>query len=270
MRDAMFLREVFTDRRCYYAPVLFGRSAPAAGLLLTLLSPAAARAQEPPPDQPGPLTQLVTTIGRDFKAMASPDSLTILGIGGTLAISVTPFDQDLTHAAACSTFLKTTFGSWAKVSGEEYVQAGSALATYFTGRIAGQPRIAQVGRDLMEAQLMSALVTQTLKFATDRTRPDGELRSFPSGHASSTFAGAAVLQRHFGWKAGVPAFTAATLISGSRLQANSHFASDVIFGASLGLVVGRSATLEVAGRRFSVAPTPVAGGMALTFSALPN
>jgi membrane-associated phospholipid phosphatase len=261
---------VITDRRCYYAPVPLGRRIPAAGLLLALLGPPAALAQEAPSDKPRPLTQLVTTIGRDLKAMASPESLTIMGIGGALALSATPFEEDLTHAAACSTFLKTTFGSWAKVSGEEYVQVGSALAAYFTGRIAGQPRIAQLGRDLMEAQLMSAIVTQTLKFATDRTRPDGELRSFPSGHASSTFASAAVLQRHFGWKAGVPAYTAATLISGSRLQANSHFASDVIFGAALGMVVGRSATLEIAGQRFSVAPTPVPGGAALTITAQPR
>lgn len=250
----------------------FRRRAAAASLLVLIAFGAAppAVAQEGPPDQPGPLSRLVRTIGRDLKAMASPESLTILGVGGALAFSVTPFEEDLTHAAACSTFLKTTYGSWAKVSGEEYVQVGTALATYVTGRIADQPRVTQLGRDLMEAQLMSALVTQALKFATDRTRPDGELRSFPSGHASATFSTAAVLQRHFGWKGAIPGYAAATLISGSRLQANSHYASDVIFGAALGIVVGRSATLDIAGRRFSMAPTPVPGGAALTFSALPD
>jgi membrane-associated phospholipid phosphatase len=118
----------------------------------------------------------------------------------------------------------------------------------------------------MEAQVVSAILTQSLKFATDRTRPDGELRSFPSGHASATFSMAAVMHRHFGWKGAVPGYAAATLISGSRLQANSHFASDIIFGAALGIVAGRSATIEIAGRSLSVAPTPVAGGAAVTIS----
>lgn len=242
--------------------------------LIALIAPIAlaapAAAQDAPPGKPGPLMQLAATIGRDLKAVASPDSLTILGVGGALALSVTPFEEDLTHAASCSTFLKTTYGSWAKVGGEEYVQVGSALVTWAAGRIFDQPRVAQVGRDLMEAQLMSAILTQTLKFAADRTRPDGELRSFPSGHASATFSTAAVLQRHFGWKGAIPGYTAAALISGSRLQANSHYASDVIFGAALGIVAGRSATLEIAGRRLSIAPTPVAGGAALTVSVLPD
>jgi membrane-associated phospholipid phosphatase len=122
----------------------------------------------------------------------------------------------------------------------------------------------------MEAQLMSAILTQSLKFATDRTRPDGELRSFPSGHASATFSMAAVLQRHLGWKGAIPAYAAATVVSGSRLQANSHYASDIIFGAALGIVAGRAATLEIAGRRLSVAPAPVAGGAALMVSVLPE
>jgi membrane-associated phospholipid phosphatase len=156
------------------------------------------------------------------------------------------------------------------VSGEEYVQVGTALAAYAIGRLADQPRMAQLGRDLMEAQVVSAILTQSLKFATDRTRPDGELRSFPSGHASATFSMAAVMHRHFGWKGALSGYAAAALISGSRLQANSHYASDVIFGAALGIVAGRSATLDIAGRRLSVAPTPVAGGAALQFSVHPD
>ena len=36
--------------------------------------------------------------------------------------------------------------------------------------------------------------------------PTAIRRSFPSGHASTSFATAMVLQEHFGWKVGLPAF----------------------------------------------------------------
>ena len=39
-----------------------------------------------------------------------------------------------------------------------------------------------------------------------RERPDqSNHQSFPSGHSVSAFATAGVLQRHYGWKAGIPA-----------------------------------------------------------------
>src|SRR5688572_505488 len=119
-----------------------------------------------------------------------------------------------------------------------------------------------VAGDLIEAQLVSVTLTQSLKFATNRTRPDGEARSFPSGHASAAFTTASVLHRHFGKRAAIPAYAVAVYTSASRLQANSHYASDVFVGAALGIAIGRTATLNVGNVRLQVAPVPVARGMA--------
>ena len=55
-----------------------------------------------------------------------------------------------------------------------------------------------------------------IKMAVRRGRPDGTRFSFPSGHSAVTFASATVLQQHFGWKVGVPAYAVAAYVAASR------------------------------------------------------
>jgi membrane-associated phospholipid phosphatase len=75
-------------------------------------------------------------------------------------------------------------------------------------------------------------ITQGLKFAIGRTRPDkSNDQSFPSGHASTTFMIATVLQRYYGWKAGILGYGVASFVSITRLRQNRHWASDVTAGA---------------------------------------
>ena len=69
------------------------------------------------------------------------------------------------------------------------------------------------------------VVCLRVEVAVDRTRPNGDPRSFPSGHAAATFATAMVLQDHYGWKVGVPFFAASTYTAMSRLTINKHWAS---------------------------------------------
>ena len=56
----------------------------------------------------------------------------------------------------------------------------------------------------------------------------------------------------FGWKAGLPAYLAASYIGVSRLQENRHYLSDVIFGAAVGIVSGRS--LDMRDRTIGIEP----------------
>lgn len=234
-------------------------------VLLSLATPGPAAAQDGPP-QVGPVRSFINTIGRDLKSMASKESVPLLSSAAAFALFVSPFDETLTYSASCSTFLTTTFRSWARPMGQEWLLASTALATYAAGRATASPRVTAVGGDLIEAQLVAGVVTLGLKYAVNRQRPDHEPRSFPSGHAAGTFAAATVLQRHFGWKGGVPAYTAAVLIAGARLQANSHFSTDVIAGAAVGILAGRAATFEIAGARISASPAIVPGGGAVSFS----
>ena len=60
----------------------------------------------------------------------------------------------------------------------------------------------------------------------------------PSGHTSATFASAAVLQDHFGWKVGVPSFAVAGFVGWTRIRDQHHWLTDVLVGAMIGFAVG--------------------------------
>ncbi|KPJ67103.1 MAG: hypothetical protein AMJ43_06070 [Coxiella sp. DG_40] len=78
-------------------------------------------------------------------------------------------------------------------------------------------------------------LTYILKPTVNRIRPDGGKWSFPSGHSAAAFAGATFMQRRYGWNYGVPAYLAASFVGASRIIAKRHWASDVLFGAVIGI-----------------------------------
>jgi hypothetical protein len=211
--------------------------------------------------QTGPFRKLFTTIGHDAKSVSTGPSLTILGLGTIMTLAVHTSDQRLTDEAVNSDGLADTVDSWASTLGGGWVQGSAAVITYLAGKATHKPRLTAVGGDLVEAQIFGALVTHGLKFAVNRTRPDGDRYSFPSGHTSATFATAAVLQRHFGWKVGVPAYGVAALVGASRMQANRHYPSDIVFGATVGILAGRAATLEIRHSKLVVSPALLPGGI---------
>ena len=224
--------------------------------LIAAASPAFAEQAASPDEDRG----FVAVIADDLKSMVSKESASVLSTAAAFALFASPFDESLTYSASCSTFLKTAFEGWARVMGQEWVLGSTALATYVIGRAAGRSDVAAVGGNLIESQLVAGATTFGLKHAIRRARPDGEPRSFPSGHAAGTFAAATVIQRHFGLKGAIPAFSAAAIISGARLQANSHYPSDIIMGAAIGVLSGRAATFDLGGRRVSLSPAVSANG----------
>ena len=245
--------------------------------LMWALSPIAGVAQEAPPpsgsaapdivvETHGPFRRLFTTLIRDVKQLPSKDNRAILLNGAILTAAVVPFDRVGTERASSSTVLKTSFAGFGKGIGREWVQGGGALAAYVGGRLWGKPRLVAASGDLIEAQIVAAAITQGIKFAVQRTRPDGEARSFPSGHASAAFATASTLGRHFGRKAALPAYAVAIYTSLSRLQANSHYGSDLVAGATIGIAVGRTATIGVGKHHVSVAPTVIPDGVGVALT----
>ncbi|MGQ0733238.1 MAG: phosphatase PAP2 family protein [Acidobacteriota bacterium] len=210
-----------------------------------------------------PFRRLTVTLIRGVRQVPSPDHAPVLINGGLLALAALPFDEVATLGASSSPLLKSAFAGWGKALGREWVQGGGALAAYVAGRIWDQPAVTAAAGDLIEAQVLSLTLTQAAKFAVGRTRPDGEARSFPSGHASAAFATARVIEHHVGRRGAIPAYAVAVYTSASRLQANSHFASDVVAGAALGLVVGRIAVVDVGRARLTVTPVPVSRGVGL-------
>jgi membrane-associated phospholipid phosphatase len=164
----------------------------------------------------------------------------------------------------------TGFFNAGQTIGAASYQLGGALATYSIGRAIGKPKVALIGADLVRAQLVSQAITQGVKMSVGRTRPDGTQYSFPSGHSASAFATAAVLQRHLGWKAGIPAYSVATYVAASRIEAKRHYLSDVAFGAAIGMIAGRTVTIGRGEARFAVAPAAAAGGAGVNFTWVGN
>ena len=218
-----------------------------------LPSAAFAQVQAPDPPKQSSFSRMFETTIDDFRRLPSQDTLTVLGIGGAIAAAGRPKDWDVTNGFSAMR-VRSTFEPGATIGGARAQFAG-ALATYAVGRVTRNRRVAGVGTDLIRAQLVAQTITAGIKLSARRHRPDGDEFSFPSGHSSVTFATATVLQRNFGWKAGVPAYALASYVAASRVQMKRHFFSDVAFGAAIGIVAGRTVTVGRGRARFAVAPT---------------
>jgi len=207
----------------------------------------------------------------DFKAFPQRESTwVILGVGGGAALAVHPVDQEVTeHLSQSST------ADWFWAPGKYIGGVGMAVAPaaiYLLGRYvfapaADQPQTnkwSHLGFDLVRAQIVDEVLVQALKFSVQRTRPDGDKYSFPSGHAAATFAFASVFERHLGYRLAWPTVALATYVATSRLHDNKHYLSDVVFGAALGTAVGWT----VVGRhgRTNYAIVPAIGPHAVTIS----
>jgi membrane-associated phospholipid phosphatase len=130
------------------------------------------------------------------------------------------------------------------------------------GKLAGDSEAVATGLDAAEASLIAgAVIGPLLKTAIGRSRPYqqegvfhfrpfGGGMSAPSGHTTEAFTVAVVISEHYP-QAWVRCLTygIATLVGISRIQQNAHFASDVVSGALLGTLVGRTVLLRNQGRR---------------------
>ena len=132
-----------------------------------------------------------------------------------------------------------------------------AAAGYALGELFGRDRDQEAALLVAQSFVLSAGLTQGLKFAFRRDRPDDSRddqysffssdssktnSSFPSGHATNAFSMAAVLTNVYepdapwlGWVL----YPIATMTSLARVNNERHWASDVFFGGALGYFIGR-------------------------------
>jgi membrane-associated phospholipid phosphatase len=228
-----------------------------AGPVASVAAPAAVAAPMPS------FVSLFTRLPADVRRLPTVANGAWLGVTGALAATVEDSDPGITRRAAGSLRLETALDSGARL-GNGFAQGGAALGVYLAGRFTHRPHMADLGADLVRAQVINAALTAGLKVAVDRPRPDGSHYSFPSGHTSSAFATATVLARRVGWKAGVPAYAMATYVAGSRLTENRHYLSDVLFGAGIGIVSGRAVTIGRGSERFALSPVVSHHGVGLS------
>ena len=213
----------------------------------------------PPPPHTGVKATLKAIPG-DFTHLPTGINLGILGFGGVAALAVHTYDQSVnSHLSGSKGFFYT-----GKLLGSAPVLIGLSLGTYAFGRATDNRVVSHLGMDLLRSAAVSGALTYAIKLSVRRHRPAGggnKCCSFPSGHASSTFALASVLWRHLGWKAAVPTYTVATYVAMSRLHQDVHFLSDVVFGAAVGIISGRAVVHH--DRHFygmRIQPMPLPGG----------
>ena len=230
----------------------------------------------PPPAHTG-FKALVFETASDFNAFPRRKSTwVILAVGGAAAAIVHPFDAEVTENLSTSNAAGNFFvaGKWI---GSAYVQAGTAIGLYVVGRYMlphadGAPKtnkVSHLGFDLLRALAVSQALTQVIKISVQRDRPTGECCAFPSGHASSAFAAASVIERHLGRRGAWPTFAIASYVAASRLADNRHYLSDVLFGSALGIASGWTVVGRHGKSNFALAPVPVPGGFMVSISRTP-
>ena len=209
---------------------------------------------------------LLGHIGRDYAAFfTSRETYLTLGLGLGTSLSLRPLDESITTSRFNAELFEDTTIDRAfeggQILGGALFQIGGAFAAYGAGVLTGKSEVTELGRDLVRVQLLTQGVTQAIKYSVGRARPDASSHSsFPSGHASGTFATATVFHRRYGWKAGLPAYGIASWVAASRLSENKHFLSDVIFGAAIGIAAGRAVTWDRGSTRFAIEPMAAPGG----------
>jgi len=140
-----------------------------------------------------------------------------------------------------------------------------SVGLWGAGKLTHKPALERIGVRATEAIVVSGMATSLLKGLSGRARPDhspGTPRdfafargiresegydSFPSGHASTAFALASVLDAE--WARYSPdrprwirpaLYAAAALTAASRVFDNRHWASDVVFGSTIGIIGGHA------------------------------
>jgi membrane-associated phospholipid phosphatase len=217
----------------------------------------------------GFLSALGHNLVDDLKHLPRRNSAYWLAGGAGLALAVHPADQEIN---AYLVDKNDAFWAPGKVIGSTAFVLSGSVATYVIGRLTDEPRVQHLGMDLIEATLLAEGLSQGIKLIVRRDRPpqvDGNQSStysFPSGHATVTFAAATVLQQHLGYRAAIPTYAVATYVGISRLHDNRHYASDVVFGAALGIVVGRTVTFH--GRNYYASPMLLRDGVGIQFAML--
>lgn len=92
---------------------------------------------------------------------------------------------------------------------------------------------------LFMSNLISSLVTQSLKIITKKPRPVGADDSFPSGHTTFAFTNAAVLFNEFNDTSPYLAYSGylvSTSVGMLRMMNDRHWLSDVLVGAGIGII----------------------------------
>ncbi len=200
-----------------------------------------ADAKEPPTPVHTGIRALAGNLLEDIKHLPAGQNAYLAALGGGLALAVHPADASLNARLQSQSDAADDWWAPGKYVGGTPAQIAFSMGTYAFGRWRHQPKVAHLGMDLVQAQILTEMLVEPLKWSTQRLRPDeSNSLSFPSGHAAITFATATVIERHLGWRKAILGYGIASYVAVSRLHDNRHWLSDVVFGAAVGTIAGRT------------------------------
>lgn len=211
----------------------------------------------------------------DAKSIANVNNAMLIGFGLAASIGVRQgLDDDVRRATARHPERWGTASDVLGRFGEFQYQLPILGAIYAYSVLNQDEELHQVTGSMVSAYTIAGLSTLAVKGIANTDRPSDEWNGgqfgFPSFHTSSSFALASVADEYYGPKVGLPAYAMASLIAWSRIDERDHDLSDVVFGATLGYVIGKA----VAGKhlrgdsRVQVLPfiDPIQGGGGLMFN----
>jgi membrane-associated phospholipid phosphatase len=235
---------------------LLGYSA-ALALLLTLLPARGMSAQNV---RARDSVQAVPVARRDVPLFRRTDLLAVAGLGVAVAVTMPRdlrIERDFQQPGTQSNqTLKVLLKNTGMLGDPGSVVLSAGL--YFAGLGTHSRPLAALGMHTGEAVVLGGVIAELVKGEVGRARPkispndsrvyrrgkgfsSDDYGSFPSAETTAAFAAATALSREVGREWPVHsrlvsslAYAGATLVAGSRLYNNEHWASDVVAGAGIG------------------------------------
>lgn len=194
------------------------------------------------PDPDTSVAHLPAKWTSDLSNLFIPENGIPLVVGGSLtAGDWVFFDQQNAFASGLKSWDTPGLFDFGNFYGEGWVEGGAAVGGWALGSFTQDARLQEFGRDATESLLTATILVSGLKYAVGRARPDGsDNLSFPSGHSIIAFSFAPVVTRYGGLELGIPAYTLATLTALARVEGYHHYLSDVMGGATLGILIGQA------------------------------
>lgn len=190
------------------------------------------------------------TLWCDTQSLVTWNNALILTAAGGLAIGFRESDIDQ-HVREEVAEHPERWGHASQVLGyfgEVKYQAPVMLGVYGYSVWTQNEELHDVMGTMLSATVITGVSTAALKLIANTDRPSNKFSNghygFPSYHTSSTFAIAAVLDEYYGCQVGLPAYALAAAVGFSRIDQQAHDLSDVVFGAALGFVIGKTVAAQ--------------------------
>lgn len=179
-----------------------------------------------------------------------PANLVVLGVAGGLSIwGELDFDNHVDEQLRGREIINDDWTIAVGTAGSPASHFALSVALYSHGLLTDNAGTYDFGKTLTQALVLNGLATVGLKLAVWNHSPNGELFGWPSGHTSSTMTVASVVHEYYGIWPAAPLYALTGLVMYERMITGEHWASDVIFGAAMGYVIGHTVA---GGRRLQI------------------